>query len=221
MKASLDTNVIIHLYRSDAESIILHRFSEGIFVYEFIRNIEMQKHGKDILARFDADVVSGKITLIDNAYLKKICMYPLFLEYLREEELLYNPQDMGEVYAISLAKTLGLSTLVTDDVKEYGPHFTLMHMPYGEIIPFTFYEILFLDYLEGKTNAKDTADLFRHICQVSGFNWTLRSKLGIFIKRFWINPYTQREPEWISDFCLQHNIRAKEKLQKLCLYVTD
>jgi len=221
MKASLDTNVIIHLYRSDAESIILRRFSEGVFVHEFIRNTEMQRHGKDILARFDADVATGKIILIDDAYLKNIYMYPSFFEYLHEEKILYNPQDMGEAYAISLARTLGLSALVTDDVKEYGPHFTLMRMPYGEIIPFAFYEILFLNYLEGITNAKDTAYLFRHICQVSGFNWTLRSKLGIFIKRFWTNPYTTREFEWMKAFCLQHGIHVKEKLQEIRFYVDD
>ena len=38
MKASLDTNVILHLYRADAEAIIMHRFSDGLFVHEFIRN---------------------------------------------------------------------------------------------------------------------------------------------------------------------------------------
>lgn len=221
MKASLDTNVILHLYRSDTEHIIMCRFSDGLFVHEFIRKTEMQRHGQDILERFDADVITGKIQIIDDAYLKKIRMYPLFLEYLNEEKTLYNPQDLGEVYAISLARTLGLSALVTDDVKEYGPHFTLMRLPDGEIIPFAFYEVLFLDYLEGKTNATDTADLFRHISQVSGFNWTLHSKLGIFIKRFWTNPYTPRELEWMSDFCLQHNVRVKEKLQALRLFADD
>lgn len=161
MKASLDTNVILHLYRSDAESIIMRRFSDGLYVHEFIRITEMQRHGQDILERFDADVITGKIQIIDDAYLKKIRMYPLFLGYLNEEKILYNPTDLGEVYAISLARTLGLSALVTDDVKEYGPHFTLMRLPDGEIIPFAFYEILFLDYLEGKSSATDKLTALR------------------------------------------------------------
>ena len=221
MKASLDTNVILHLYRADAEAIIMHRFSDGLFVHEFIRKIEMVRHGQDILERFDADVRTGKIQIIDDEYLKKIRMYPSFLDYLNEEKILYNSTDLGEVYAISLARTLGLSTLVTDDVKEYGPHFTLMRLPDGEIIPFAFYEILFLDYLEGKATTKETASLFCHINQVSGFNWTLRSKLSIFIRRFWTNPYTSREFEWMSDFCFQYNIRFKEKLHALRLYADD
>jgi putative acetyltransferase len=42
---------------------------------------------------------------------------------------LFDGGDLGEVYAISVAKTLGCISLVTDDIKERGPHYTLMRIP--------------------------------------------------------------------------------------------
>ena len=61
MKASLDTNVIIHLYRAGLQSILFDFFSEGVFIYEQIRNIELEHHGKDVLEAVDADIASGNI----------------------------------------------------------------------------------------------------------------------------------------------------------------
>ena len=56
MKASLDTNVIIHLYRSNTQQIIFDRFRDGIYIYEHIRNIELMNHGQDILEELDMDI---------------------------------------------------------------------------------------------------------------------------------------------------------------------
>lgn len=55
---------------------------------------------------------------------------------------------MGEIYAIALAKTGGGTCLVTDDIKERGPYYTLMRIPDSDVILFTFYEILSLEYLQ-------------------------------------------------------------------------
>lgn len=46
-----------------------------------------------------------------------------------------------------MAKTLGCISLVTDDIKERGPHYTLMRIPDSDVMPFAFYELLFLDYI--------------------------------------------------------------------------
>ena len=59
MRASLDTNVIIHLYRAKVQNILFEFFTDGVFIYEQIRNIELANHGKDILSDVDADIVSG------------------------------------------------------------------------------------------------------------------------------------------------------------------
>lgn len=54
MRASLDTNVIIHTYRAGLQDILFNFFDEGVFIYEQIRNIELdfQKPGKKIYQTF-------------------------------------------------------------------------------------------------------------------------------------------------------------------------
>ena len=148
MDASLDTNVVIHLYNADLQNILFTRFNK-IKVYEFIRTQELERHAdRGVLKLFDDDVRNGKIVLISDEYLKEIGMFVVFQSHIKDAKILYNGSDLGEVYAISMAKTLGCLCLVTDDIKEYGPHFTLMRTPDSEVMPFAFYELLFLDYLE-------------------------------------------------------------------------
>ncbi len=43
MEASLDTNVIIHLYKAGFQSVLFRRFHK-LKVYEFIRTKEMVNH---------------------------------------------------------------------------------------------------------------------------------------------------------------------------------
>ena len=61
MKASLDTNVIIHFYRANLQEILFKRFNEGLCIYEQIRKVELENHGADILQAFDKDVANGQI----------------------------------------------------------------------------------------------------------------------------------------------------------------
>lgn len=56
--------------------------------------------------------------------------------------------DFGETNAVALASALGIAALVTDDTKEQGPHDTLVKEYVEDIIPFSFYELLYLDYLQ-------------------------------------------------------------------------
>ena len=219
MNASLDTNVIIHLYKADFESIMFDRFQK-LFVYEYIRNHEMVNHAEpEIIKRFDNDVENGKIELITNEYLKNINMYSVFLQQVKEHRILFEGSDLGEVYAISLAKTLGCMCLVTDDIKERGPHYTLMRIPDSDVIPFAFYEIIFLDYLEGKISEEDLVATFDSICKLSGMQFNLKSKLRIFIKRFWNDPFTESEKEWMVDFCKEKKISASERMGILSAYL--
>ena len=64
MRASLDTNVVIHIYRAGLEDILFDFFSDGVFIYEQIRKIELEHHGQDILEKVDADIKSGKIEVL-------------------------------------------------------------------------------------------------------------------------------------------------------------
>lgn len=105
-----------------------------------------------------------------------------------------------------MAKTLGCICLVTDDIKERGLHYTLMRIPDSDVMPFAFYEILFLDYLEERITEEKLLD-----CS---------SKLKAFIRRFWTDPYRENEKEWMKSFCTEKNINAKQKIQKLITYLT-
>ena len=82
---------------------------------------------------------------------------------------MFECSDLGEVYAISMAKTLGCISLVTDDIKERGPHYTLMRIPDSDVMPFAFYELLFLDYLEERLSEQELLDYFNRICDLSNF----------------------------------------------------
>lgn len=69
METSLDTNVIIHLYKANLQSVLFNRFQK-LKVYEFIRNHEMNNHaGSEIIDLFDKDVEAGRIELITDEYL--------------------------------------------------------------------------------------------------------------------------------------------------------
>ena len=64
----------------------------------------------------------------------------MFKINVEENRLLYQAGDLGEVYAISLAQTIGAYTLITDDTKPGGPYASLLQLDY-DIIPFNFTDI--------------------------------------------------------------------------------
>lgn len=104
MKASLDTNVIIHLYKAGLQSVLFDVFDEGVFIYEQIRSVELENHGQDVLEDVDADIASGKIEIYTDKRLKDLAVYKIFENNFKENRLLYGIGDLGEVYAISLAQ---------------------------------------------------------------------------------------------------------------------
>lgn len=215
MKASLDTNIIIHLYRAECEWILFDEFSGGIYMYEQIRNIELQRHGQGIMEKVEDDIAEGKIQLITNEFLKANGVFKVFQNHVRENELLYTPKDRGEVYAISLAQTLGTYSLLTDDIKQGGPYMSLLQFIDNDILPFDFTDILLLRYLEGKADARAIIDMFEKINRASLLGWKFESHIGRFIRRFWSDPYQENEKEWMRTLCRRHNVNAKIKMIEL------
>lgn len=215
MEASLDTNVIIHLYGAGLQEILFRRFSK-IIVFEFIRRQELNRHADaEILRRFDEDVSACKIELITENYLRSIGMLTIFKAHVDETRILYNGSDLGEAYAISMARTLGCVCLVTDDIKERGPHYTLMRIPDSDVMPFAFYELLFLDYLESIIDEVELIYKISAVCSTSSYRMNIDSKLKEFIRRFWARPYSSTEKEWMRGFCLERGINARMKLEAL------
>lgn len=97
MDASLDTNVIIHLYNANCQSILFDRF-ENVKVHEFIRNHEMENHApSQVIDLFDKDVQAGQIELITYDYLKSIDMHNIFKYHVTELSILFDKGDLGEV----------------------------------------------------------------------------------------------------------------------------
>lgn len=215
MKASLDTNVIVHLYRAGQQEILFSCFDEGIYIYEQIREIELTNHGQDILGKVDQDIKSGKLLVIDDQKLREAGVLSLFERHKYENMQLYSTQDQGEAYAISLAQTLGAAALVTDDIKPGGPYVSLLQFVDNDIMPFTFCDVLFLNYLSGKIDANDLLVRFRCINIASSLKWNIKTHLSKFINRFWNEPYQEHEENWMKEFCSIHHVRVKEKISIL------
>ena len=214
MRASLDTNVIIHFYKAGLQDILFDFFDEGVFIYEQIRNIELENHGQEILDKVDSDIASGKIELYTNQKLKELQVYKIFENNVLENRNLYGSGDLGEVYAISLAQTIGAYSLVTDDTKQGGPYMSLLQFD-DDIMPFTFADVLILRYLVGDVDENRTVTDFNLINNSSNLNWSFKSQVSKFIKRFLKDPYRSEDTEWIRNLAATKGFSIKEKLAAL------
>lgn len=214
MKASLDTNVIIHFYKAGLEDILFDFFDEGVIIYEQIRNIELENHGQEVLNKVDSDISSGKIELYTDQKLKDLQIYKIFEYNFSENRNLYGTGDLGEVYAISLAQTLGAYSLVTDDTKQGGPYMSLLQFE-DNVMPFTFADVLILRYLVGDADENQTVNDFNMINNSSSLNWSFKSQVSRFIKRFLKDPYRNEDKEWILDLAAKKGFSIKVKLEAL------
>lgn len=214
MRASLDTNAIIHFYKAGLQKILFDFFDEGVFIYEQIRNVELENHGKNVLNMIDADIDSGKIELYTDQKLKDLFVYRIFENNVKENKNLYGAGDLGEVYAISLAQTLGTYSLITDDTKQGGPYMSLLQFE-DVVMPFTFADVLILRYLMGMADEDQTVQDFNLINVASDLNWSFESQLKKFIRRFWTNPYMEEDRKWMQSLACEKRIDLKSKLQAL------
>ncbi|MGN9174075.1 PIN domain-containing protein [Lachnospiraceae bacterium HCP1S3_A8] len=214
MRASLDTNVIIHFYKAGLQDILFDFFDEGVFIYEQIRNIELENHGQEILDKVDSDIAAEKIELYTNQKLKELQVYKIFENNVLENRNLYGSGDLGEVYAISLAQTIGAYSLVTDDTKQGGPYMSLLQFD-DDIMPFTFADVLILRYLVGNVDEHQTVTDFNLINNSSNLNWSFKSQVTKFIKRFLKDPYRSEDTEWIRNLAATKGFSIKEKLAAL------
>ena len=196
------------------QSILFDIFKDGLFIYEQIRKIELEHHGKAVLEAVDADIEVGKIELYTNAKLKEQGVYRIFENNVKDNRWLYMSGDLGEVYAISLSQTIGAYSLVTDDIKQGGPYMSLVHLDY-DIKPFTFADILILRYLLGFADVQQTVKDFDTVNKTSDLNWSFRSQLAKFIKRFVADPYKVEEKEWFEQWTTENDINAMAKFRAL------
>ena len=211
MRASLDTNVIIHFYRAGIQNILYEFFDEGVFIYEQIRKVELENHGQDVIIQVDSDIAAGRIELYTDQKLKDLQVYKIFEHNVTDNRNLYGTGDLGEVYAISLAQTLGAYSLVTDDTKQGGPYMSLLQFE-DDIMPFTFADVLILRYLIGTVDENQTVEDFNLINNSSDLNWSFRSQVTKFVKRFIKDPYRSEDSEWIRKLSETYDFSIKVKL---------
>ena len=214
MKASLDTNTIIHFYRAELQNILFDFFDEGVFIYEQIRRIELRNHAEDLLPMIDEDIISGKIEVYTKEKLKSLAVFNIFERNVKENRLLYGSGDLGEVYAISLAQTIGAFSLITDDIKQGGPYMSLLQFE-DDIMPFTFADVLILRYLTGDSDEYQTVEDFNAVNMASDLNWSFKGQISKFIRRFWKEPYKEADRKWVQRLVEDKEIKVKSKFGAL------
>lgn len=156
----------------------------------------------------------GRIEVYTYEKLKSEKVHRIFDRNVNENKQLYSPGDLGEVYAISLAQTIGAYCLVTDDIKQGGPYMSLLQFE-DEIMPFTFADVLILRYLIGHADETQTVRDFNAINEMSGLHWAFKSQIVKFIKRFWRNPYREEDKQWMQRLIDENHIRVESKFDML------
>ena len=167
-----------------------------------------------MLEDVDADIASGKIEIYTDKKLKDLAVYKIFENNFKENRLLYGIGDLGEVYAISLAQTIGAYSLVTDDIKQGGPYISLLQFE-DDVMPFTFADVLIIRYLMGITDASQTVRDFDAVNKAADLDWAFRSQLSRFIRRFLKDPYREEDKAWIREIEKKYGIKLEEKLRTL------
>lgn len=217
MNASLDTDIVIHLYKSNKKDLLFSHF-DCLYIYEYLLEIEMKTKAAEVYEEFEEDIAGGHIKLITNTDLIEMGIKGLFEEYKESNKYLF---DTGELHAIALAKAMGIVALVTDDTKDYGPHQTLVRGLIEGVIPFSFYELLFLDYLDSKISVHEMFDSFQEINETSmgSYPMNFRTKILNTVRRFSRKYGTKRDNDWIENYCKEKSIDLRERMNELKIFL--
>lgn len=218
MDVSLDADITIHLYDAGKEEL-LTKYFDKLYIHEFILEREIKNKSAAAYQKISKEIHSHKIIKVTQQYLIDLGMKKIFENQLYDVKTLF---DFGEANAVALASTLGIAALATDDTKPFGPHETLIKEYVENIIPFTFYELLYLEYLQ----SNDAFDKFKHDYETINntaypkypMNFISRTKR--IVRRF-SNRGTKRDITWMNTFCKIHSIDYKKKMQLLFLHLTE
>ena len=213
MDASLDTDIVIHLYKSNKRDL-LFSYCDRLYMHEYLLENELKRKSYLVYEQFMTDVQKGNIDIITNSDLINMGAKVIFETYLEEKNFLF---DIGESYAISLAKSVGIEAFLSDDTKEHGPHDLLVRELIMDVMPFAFYELLYLRYLETDQTPEDLHSEFEKVTSSSmqKYPMNFRSRMLTTVKRFSNKYGTKRDTKWIKQFCNNRNINYKYKLSEL------
>jgi hypothetical protein len=152
-------DIIIHLYKSNKKDLLFSSINK-LFIYQYLLETELKNKSLLVYEEVNMDIKSGRINLVTNADLIKMGIKGLFEEYKESNKYLF---DIGELHAIALAKAMGIVAFVSDDTKDEGPHQILVKELIEGVMPFSFYELLLLKYLDSQISMQEMFDSFEEI----------------------------------------------------------
>lgn len=218
MKASLDTDVVIHLYESGKEELIFNFFDQ-LYMHDYLYQKELKQKSVIAYDGFTYDVANNRVEIVTNKNLFDMGILSLFERYKRDYEYLF---DSGELYAVSMAKAIGLDAFVSDDTKEYGPHETLVKELIEDVMPFAFYELLFFKYLSSDLSLEEMHREFEKITlqTMRQYPMNFRNRMLMTARRFSQKHGTKRDCNWVKSFCKRQQIDYNIKMRRLKGYLS-
>lgn len=213
MDASVDANIFIHLYKAKLKELLFTSF-DHLYAFEYILDEEIRNNNQEVYKEVSEDILAGRLIKIGFADLIEKGIKTLF-ENEYQENLKLFAYDRGEAYAVALSTVLGIEALVTDDTKMGGPHETLLKEYIEDVMPFCFYEILFLKYLKAELTCEELQGNFEHISNHFTRPMNFQSKIKSVLRRFNKHYGTERDLVWIQEFCAENNVDLREKVVQI------
>lgn len=217
ISVSVDTNVFIHLYKSCSENLLFDIF-KNIYVHEYIIETELKKNALDVYEKVKEEIKEGRIILLKNKDIVDRGLIEIFNDNYKYCLTLF-AHDRGEAYAIALATALGIPSFVSNDIKDGGPHETLVKEYVEDVIPFAFYELLFLKYLKDDISLEDFENKFNKISRTMTIPMKFNSKVKVTIGRYLSRNATNRDKEFLKIFVKKNDIDIRNKIDKLKEYI--
>lgn len=222
--ASLDTNILIHLWRSQTEDMLKQMFTK-VYVHQWLLDKELMNHAPELRVKIIDSMADGFVEPINNAILKKQGLYQAFDRELKLLSPFFSDGDTGEGYAIALAKVFGIPAVVTNDTKVEGPKWYLNIRP-NEPFGFSSDEVLFINYLKGSISVAEFQDQFQAMNEVNGLNWRIKVCMKRFTKRFLGEPNktipaSVRDHLWMDEFAQANGINVAERLASLRAAISE
>ena len=80
MDASLDTDIVIYLYKSEKKELLYSSFDK-VYIYDFLLEKEMKRKSTSVYEEFKKDVEAGIVKVITNKDLIDMGIKKLFEDY--------------------------------------------------------------------------------------------------------------------------------------------
>lgn len=214
MNASLDTDIIIHLYRAGNKELLYSLF-DGLYVYEYLVEQELKNNVRDVYLEFRKDIEDGLANAVTSTDLQKRHVKVLFDKYVQDSQYLF---DRGEMYAVALARAMGIEVLLSDDTEEFGPRDTLVRGLITDVMPFAFYELLLLRYVSSAITVAELRKESDAVSKLFDYPMNFRGRMERTIRRFGNNG-TERDRVWIGQYCSECGADLTKKLAELRRYI--